>query len=232
MKSKAKLFLLFFLFCQLFGFSQRSTSKQEVQVLKKKEAELWYVDLKPPVDTTKKDTVDKKSETYTGRESVFEPQNLENFFSFIQYLFFAILAVAILYLVIKSKFSFGSFNNSNDKVIDQITEATKIERMEDLETVDFQVQIDKAEASNNYRLSVRLYYLWLLKNLVSAKFIDFHPNKTNQQYCNEMRGSKYAGEFEECTKYYNYVWFGEFNVDPDVYQKIIAHYKGLLGRFL
>lgn len=232
MKNRTSLFLVVFFFGQIFSFAQLDISKKEVEKLKKNEPELWYVDLKPPPDTTNKDTVDKKSEKYTGRETVFEPQNLENFFSFIQYLFFAILAAAIMYLVIKSRFAWGSSRNTNYKVEDEITESTKIERLEDLQSVNFQTQIDNAEANQNYRLAIRLYYLWLIKNLSNAKFIEFHPNKTNQQYCSEMQGSKYSAEFEECTKFYNYVWFGQFSIESDTYQKIVAHYKSLLGRFL
>jgi hypothetical protein len=223
--------MVFFL-SQMLCFAQPDSRGKRVENLKKTVPELWYVDQKPPLDTAKKDTVDIKSEPYSGRETVFQPRNLENFFNFLQYLFFAILAGAVLYLVVKSKFSFGRFSNSNQKVNEQITESTKIERIEDLERVDFQSQIEKAEAVQNYRLAIRLYYLWLIKNLSNAKFIDFQSNKTNRQYCNEMSGSKYFIDFEECTKYYNFVWFGEFGVTSDDYQKIIIHYKKLIGRFL
>lgn len=232
MRIKTGIFLIAFFFVQVLCFAQAGDTQRRVDSLKKAIPELWYVDQRPPLDTTKKDTVDIKSEPYTGREAVFEPQNLENFFMFMQYLFFAVLAGAILYLVVKSKFSFGGLSGSNQKIENEITEITQIQRIEDLESVNFQIQIDKAEANGNYRLAIRLYYLWLIKHLSNAKFIEFHVNKTNRQYCNEMKGSKYAEEFEECTKYYNYVWFGEFGIEADVYQKIRPHFKSLLGRFL
>jgi hypothetical protein len=232
MRNKIHIIFVVFFLAQLLCFAQSDSRGKRVENLKKMVPELWYVDQKPALDTAKKDTVDIKSETYSGRETVFEPQNLENFFKFLQYLFFAVLAGAILYLVVKSKFSFGGFSNSNHKVNEEITESTKIERIEDLESVNFQTQIEKAEAAQNYRLAIRVYYLWLIKNLSDAKFIDFQSNKTNRQYCNEMSGSKYSMDFEECTKYYNFVWFGKFGVSSDDYQKIIAHYKKLIGRFL
>jgi hypothetical protein len=145
MRNKTHIFFLVFFLAQLLSFAQSDSRGKRVEDLKKTVPELWYVDQRPPVDTTKKDTVDIKSEPYNGRETVFEPQNLENFFRFIQYLFFAVLAGAILYLVVKSKFSFGGFSNTNQKVNEEITESTKIERIEDLESVNFQTQIDKAK---------------------------------------------------------------------------------------
>ena len=55
MKNRISLFLVVFFFGQIFSFAQLDISKKEVEKLKKNEPELWYVDLKPPTDTTKKE---------------------------------------------------------------------------------------------------------------------------------------------------------------------------------
>ena len=235
-----KLLLVLFLLGQIV-YAQKSPSKPFVDSLKKSDPELWYVDGLPPMDSVKSknknpDNANRKGDKYSGRKTEKESEIDEEFFNrsfeFIQWLFLAILAAAVIYLIVTTKFS-NVFNKpTNAPVNEIITEDTKIEDIGSLENINFASQIANAEENKNYRLAVRLYYLWLIKKLDKSRLIVFHINKTNRQYCDEMRGNKYAIEFEKCTHYYNSVWFGEFQIQEEVYQKITNNYKNLLGKYI
>lgn len=232
MKNKTKIYLalLFMMFCQSSLYAQ--TSASEVSKLKKTERELWYLDQKPPKEAFSVDSSKLEPTDLRRFEEIVNPEISENLVTFLQWLFFGILAAAIIFLFAKSKFNLNFRTKNNPKVNEIITEETKIESLEQLEQIGFAGQIEKAEKDNNFRLAVRLYYLWLIHKLVSNKLIKFHINKTNRQYLNEMRNNKLLPEFEDCTKYYNFVWFGEFEIDNTIYQKIATHYKHLLGQLI
>lgn len=232
MKNKFLFFIVVCLMSYFNGIAQQKSQDLEVKKLKASEKELWYVDKSPPVFKGKIDTVEIKPEKYNGREPIANPERVNEIFNFLQYLLIIIFVIAILFLIINSKFDLSFGNNKNEKIIDIISDKSKIENIEDLDNVDFKSQIEKAEKSNNYNLAIRIYYLWLLQKLSHNLLISYHFNKTNKQYCDEMRNHKNAKEFENCTKLYNYVWFGEFKIEDDLYQKLSVEFKSLIGKFI
>ena len=63
--------------------------------------------------------------------------------------------------------------------------------------------------------------------LAGKKFIEMAPDKTNFQYVQEIGNRDYQNEFASLTLNYEYVWYGEFAIDKNVYQKIETNFNGL-----
>ncbi|GGH40173.1 hypothetical protein IA57_01910 [Mangrovimonas yunxiaonensis] len=78
---------------------------------------------------------------------------------------------------------------------------------------DIEALISKAIHQNNYRLAIRYYYLLTLKYLTEKELIHWQQQKTNTDYLAELEPTSLKPGFAEATHIYDYVWYGEFNVE-------------------
>jgi hypothetical protein len=93
------------------------------------------------------------------------------------------------------------------------------ESLENIHEINFDEQIVKALQAENYRLAVRLLYLKTLKHLSDQEIIEWLPEKTNQAYISEIQEPSKA-EFAELTLQFEYIWYGEFFIDKNSFEKI------------
>ncbi len=92
---------------------------------------------------------------------------------------------------------------------------------------DLQQLIDKALANGNYRLAVRFYYLLLLQSLTNKELIDWKVQKTNHDYIYEITDLKMRKQFIKVTDIYDYIWYGNFDVDKNAFTKAESSFKTL-----
>jgi len=90
----------------------------------------------------------------------------------------------------------------------QFTEDEQIIKNEDINAL-----INNAIAQQNYRLAIRYYYLLSLKLLTEKQIIVWQQEKTNEDYITEIESETLKNNFKNITRIYDYVWYGEFNVD-------------------
>lgn len=87
--------------------------------------------------------------------------------------------------------------------------------------------ITEAVKQKNYRLAIRYYYLLALKNLTETDNIEWKPQKTNEDYIKELNTSNFKFDFENITKIYDYVWYGEFNIDALKFESLKLPFESL-----
>lgn len=97
-----------------------------------------------------------------------------------------------------------------------------------IETADFEELISQALLDNEYRLSVKYYYLWVLQKLSEQELIILNNLKTNADYQLEIKDTEYVEIFKRVSYYYNYVWYGEFNIDVVAFNSIQEIYTTFL----
>lgn len=85
---------------------------------------------------------------------------------------------------------------------------------------DFTGLIKDAVKNSNYRLAVRYQYLQTLHKLAGKNFVELAADKTNYQYVREITNQQYQNDFAALTLNYEYVWYGEFNIDESIYRKM------------
>lgn len=90
----------------------------------------------------------------------------------------------------------------------------------------------KAEAveNKNYRLAVRYWYLQTLQNLDRLELIEYEFEKTNTDYAEELKTKTFAESFKQTTNYYNFAWYGGFDVNEVQFQKIDQLFHQLHAR--
>jgi len=86
--------------------------------------------------------------------------------------------------------------------------------------INYQIEIDKATAQNNYRLAVRLMFLRLLKSLSERNIIQYKQDKTNLDYLMQLHPTSFYKDFLRITRNYEYSWYGKFEVSDKAYDII------------
>jgi len=104
-------------------------------------------------------------------------------------------------------------NRKNPNVV-SLSEDEHIIKNEDIQQLIKNALIDK-----NYRLAIRYYYLYILQLLSEKELIDWQQQKTNDDYIEELSKSNLKNDFGKATLLYDYVWYGEFDIDQERYQK-------------
>jgi hypothetical protein len=126
------------------------------------------------------------------------------------------LIVFVIYLIVKAimndegQWIFGK--NSDKKIINY-----EIEK--NLHLVDFDKLIKNTLQSGEKRLSIRYYYLWLLKKMSAKEMIVWDIEKTNSDYLYELKNQETKDEFAYLSYIYNYIWYGEFELDDETFAK-------------
>jgi len=88
---------------------------------------------------------------------------------------------------------------------------------EDIHTISFDDAIQDAVSKENYRLAVRLVYLYSLKLLSDQQLIDWKPGKTNTAYVYEMKAHTASGAFNQLTTAFEFAWYGGEAVSKEHY---------------
>lgn len=88
-----------------------------------------------------------------------------------------------------------------------------------LQTTNFESLIKKTLAAGQDRLTLRYYYLWLLKRLSEKQIIEWDLEKTNSDYLYEIKNEAQKVNFAYLSYLYNYSWYGAFEMDDETFQK-------------
>ena len=128
-----------------------------------------------------------------------------------------ILILFVIYLITKSilnkegQWIFG--RNSDKKIIDY----NEIEK--NLHLIDFEKLIQNTLKSGERRLTIRYYYLWILKKMSDKNLIEWDVEKTNSDYLYEIKNQAQKDDFSYLSYLYNYIWYGEFELDEATFVK-------------
>lgn len=137
---------------------------------------------------------------------------------------FAIIIVGfLLYFIIKyvmNKNGISLFGKKNRKV-----DIRDEELHENIHEINFPESILKFEKSGDFRSAVRYQFLFILKKLSDKKLIIWNPEKTNKDYVNELKAPHLKNNFYDLSYIFDYVWYGEFNIDEESYMKFKSQYQ-------
>lgn len=151
--------------------------------------------------------------------------------SFISYqlleiIVYSLLGIIVLYLIIKFllQSSLSTVFKTETKPIDGFS---YIE--EDIQQQDFDKLLNNALKENNYRLATRYLYLKSLKILSQNNTIHWHFEKTNSDYLNEIQNDKLKSLFKRVSYIYDYVWYGEFPINEESFNKNKDDFNNLIN---
>lgn len=143
------------------------------------------------------------------------PSYLAVFLKLLPYLLLGLL----LYLIIRFFINVNSRALLDAKKNENLVSLSEEERI--IKTEDIHGLIQQAVADKNYRLAIRYYYLLILRQLSEGEHIDWKPQKTNDDYLNELANEQLKTGFSKVTLLYDYIWYGEFTIENIAYEKAV-----------
>lgn len=122
------------------------------------------------------------------------------------------IGVVIWYL---ASSNINLFQKAAKKIVDEEVDE---EINDDIFSINYEKEIDKATETNNYRLAIRLWYLKTLKELSDRNIIEYRHEKTDSEYVNSLQDSQYYKDFFRLTRNFEYTWYGQFNLSGEGYE--------------
>jgi hypothetical protein len=138
-------------------------------------------------------------------------------FKFIVTIFPYVIGILMLLLILKV-----FLNIRTEGIISKAGVIAHINMSEDEEIIqnkDIKILIAKALEDDNFRLAIRYHYLFILQQLESKNLIKWELQKTNRDYERELQDKMLKKHFKDITYLYDFVWYGDFNIDKDDFIK-------------
>jgi hypothetical protein len=162
-----------------------------------------------------------KKELKKKEAPLFSPEVQE----ILKYSLFGIVILILAFIAFRLIIGGTLWNNKK-------LEKPKVYTLENLEENLTEVELDEflnnAAKENDYKLSIRLMYLSILKSLSQKGIIQWKKEKSNGDYLKELRNSNLYLDFKKCTLIYEFVWFSEMmEFDKkrfEIYSPVLKNY--------
>lgn len=96
---------------------------------------------------------------------------------------------------------------------------------QDIFSINYQQSIREAEQKGDYRLAIRLMFLQLLRDLSDRNLLEYRQENTNSDYLVQLYNSPLYHPFASLARSYEYTWYGQFEIDHDLYSRIKNAFK-------
>ena len=147
-----------------------------------------------------------------------DPPNLDWLWKLLLFILIAAAILVIFYLIFKNR------KPANKKVLVDVENDWNPEV---ISKTELELRLDDAMEKNDYRECVRIYFTFILKELIRKSWIKWKKEKTNHHYVMEMAGKPNQRAFMECVRIYDLVWYGEYQIDEEIFdmlQPILKEY--------
>lgn len=134
-------------------------------------------------------------------------------------------ACFVAFIIFKLFLSKGIFGKPSKKAIAEIVEEEEDHNMDN----DFHRLYKKAYAAGDIRMAMRYLFLKALQALNEKDLIRFAADKTNSMYVTELPEAK-RNDFASLALYYEYIWYGNFAVGKEAFDKIEFKYNEFLNK--
>jgi len=147
-------------------------------------------------------------------EDLFQGATTTNLGQFLLYAIGVVLIIFLIMMLLKVD-AFRVFYSGADK-----GKANYQVFHENIHEMDFEKLINEATNKGEYRLGVRLIFLYALKMLSDKQLIDWQAGKTNHDYVEELDAKELKVGLNELSFYFDYAWYGGFSIDKATFSKV------------
>jgi hypothetical protein len=133
----------------------------------------------------------------------------------LEYIIYALMGALAIYLLVRfltGETAFSIFRKKEASIVDPNFAE------EHIESLDLDALISDALRQKDYRLAIRYQYLKVLKTLSQHQIIEWHYEKTNQDYEKEIEVPKIKLLFKDVSYLYDHIWYGEQEIDVQKYE--------------
>jgi hypothetical protein len=142
----------------------------------------------------------------------------------LEYFIYFLMGGLVIYLLVRVLVNekFNSIFTKKAKTLFDIDLAEQ-----HIESLDLDALLNAALENKDYRLAVRYHFLRILKRLSQKEIIDWHFDKTNSDYQNEIKQQQLQSGFKEVAYLYDYIWYGEQPINEIKYDAAKQKFNAL-----
>lgn len=96
---------------------------------------------------------------------------------------------------------------------------------EEIDDNNLDAKIQAAIQERNFRAAIRFMYLKSLRSLNEKGWIRYHAQGTNYEYISQVNPYGVGNEFRFLTHVYEYVWYGEFALSEEQFNKVNQNFQ-------
>lgn len=149
-------------------------------------------------------------------------KGLFNLIPFILVIFLTGAVILFLLMLITKTKIYRIFYNR--KALEQIP---YFEEVSESAGIDIDLQIETEVQNRSYRKAIRLMFIKLLHLLDTKQYIVLSKGKTNTDFESELKGTALADGFRQSAIAFEYVWYGNINLDSILFTRITDSFKSL-----
>jgi len=129
-----------------------------------------------------------------------------------------LLLILLLVLVLVLVIGFLFFGKDSDRKVPQ----TPLEDLAPTEIpkTELELMLEKALANKDFRKAIRIYFIFMMKDLSEKGWIVWQKKKTNMLYLREMKGRPHYDQFKKVVSIYEVVWYGKREVSEADYKAV------------
>lgn len=210
-------------FCFLFGIIPLTLLSQDSPL----SSDIWEVTesefnkIKDQIDYSKTKKVIALVETQ--KKPPKKPPKGYNFLQLKlwQYLAYALILIILVFIVYTL---FGAIKPNK-----KISAIHDPETAEHHQKVPLETLLEQAITAGDYRLAVRLQFIIVLEKLHQKNKINWHAEKTNRQYLNELSDPGLKASFRELAHIYEWVWYGNTALEAPEYLRFTPKFTHFLN---
>jgi hypothetical protein len=161
------------------------------------------------------ETKEKKKETSIGKRPSID-------FGGFKYVFYIIIAGAIIFLVVKI---LQNINSSPNIDVDKGRVYTLSEVEDKMLDIDLDKILNDALLAADFRLALRINFLIIIKMLSLSGKIIWTKEKTNWEYFNELNDPTIALKFKEIVEPFETIWYGEHELSESQFNRLQPAYN-------
>lgn len=136
----------------------------------------------------------------------------------ITYIILGVLLVLLIYRIIVVNNLFMTRASQSRMDVDG-------ESGSEIDDANLDARIQAAIAEKNYRPAVRYLFLKSLRGLNEKGWIRYNPQATNHEYISQVTPYGVGKEFGFLTYLYEYVWYGEFVLSDEQFNKVHQNFQ-------
>ena len=159
-----------------------------------------------------------------GLNDVFGIRLSPGTLKFLQYLIYVLMSGVMLYLIIRLLVN-EKLSSIFTKKASTLLDINMAERH--IESLDLDALLKAALDQHDYRLAIRYQYLKSLKRLSQSEVIEWHFDKTNSDYEQEIQEPLLKKGFKKISYLYDYIWYGEQLIDATSYERAVQSFSKL-----
>lgn len=101
---------------------------------------------------------------------------------------------------------------------------------EDIEKLDLDRLLAKAEDDGDWRMALRYQYLKVLRRLIDEGRIQWQPRHTDREYLHQLRDPAERASFSEISFLFKWAWYGNAPMDEARYRMLVPAFVALHSR--